>query len=519
MSEDAAPPIGPDLRHGISLSEVTEGEPLFGHVGNSPVVVFREGEEIRAFNAACTHYGAPLAEGVLVHGSLRCPWHHARFSLEDGSVEGGPAFNPLARRAVSVTEGVLRVGEAHDDPPLKARGVPAHHPERVVIVGSGAAGISGAETLRREGYAGPIHLVDPDPDAPYDRPNLSKDYLAGEAPEEWIPLRSHAFLEENGIHRVVDRVRSLDLDEGKVLLQDGEPLPFDALLLATGARARELPVPGADQPHVHTLRSLADCRSIIRDADGARAALVVGASFIGMEVAASLRTRGLKVTVVAPEDVPFAPVFGGQFGTFLQSLMEEKGVSFRLGNAVKAIREKDVILADGASLAADLVVVGVGVEPRTELAKEAGLKVDDGILVDEFLRTSHPRVFAAGDVARYPEARTAKGVRIEHWVLAGRHGRTAAQNILGHRRPFRDVPFFWTKLFDVPVTYIGHAEDWDEAVRAGDCSGDEGCSVTFRRSGRRLALATVHRDQLSLKTEAGMEEGREVEVRPPGGGG
>jgi apoptosis-inducing factor 3 len=513
MSADAAPAVGPDLQEGIPRSKLKEGEPFFGHVGDSPVyVLLDESGEIRAFNAVCTHYGAPLADGILADDTIRCPWHHARFCLADGSVEKGPAFNPLARRSVSVEGQMVKVGDPVDQDPLASRGRPPRSPESVVIVGAGAAGSSAAETLRRGGYAGSIHLVDPDPDAPYDRPNLSKDYLAGEAPEDWIPLRPAGFLEEHGIRRVPARVREVDLDNHWIVLENDETLPFGVLLLAPGARPRTLDVPGARADHVHTLRSLADCRAIISMAEASDRAVVVGASFIGLEVAAALRNRGLDVAVVAPEAVPFAHILGDDLGAFIRSLHEDEGVRFLLENTVREIREDAVVLEDGTELQADLVVVGIGVDPELDLARDAGLEVENGIVVDEFLRTSHPDVYAAGDAALYPEARLGERVRIEHWVLARRQGSTAALNMLGKEEPFRDAPFFWTEHYGTPVAYVGHGKGWDEAVKEGSCK-DGGCSVAFRKDGRLLALATVFRDQMSLEVEAELESGGEAEVR------
>jgi apoptosis-inducing factor 3 len=513
MSADAAPPIGPDLEQGIARSDLKEGEPFFGHVDDSPVyVLLDQAGEIRAYSAVCTHYGGPLADGVLGEGTLRCPWHHARFSMGDGTVDRGPAFNPLAQRSVSVEDGMVKVGDPVDRDPLASRDRPPRSPESVVIVGAGAAGSSAAETLRREGYAGPIRLVDPDPDAPYDRPNLSKQYLAGDAPEEWIPLRPAGFLEENGIKRVPARVQKVDLQSHWIVLENGETLPFGALLLAPGARPRTLDVPGAKADHVYTLRSLADCRAIIARAEESKSAVVVGASFIGMEVAASLRSRGLEVAVVAPEEIPFAPILGPDLGSFIQSLHEEEGVRFFLEATVREIREGAVILEDGTELDADLVVVGIGVDPELDLAREAGLEVEDGIVVDEFLRTSHPDVYAAGDAALYPEPRVGERVRIEHWVVARGQGRAAARNILGKEEPFRDAPFFWTEHYGTPVAYVGHGKGWDEAEKEGHCN-ESGCSVAFRKDGRLLALGTVFQDRLSLETEAKLETGGKGDVR------
>lgn len=505
MSKDAAAPVGPDLSEGISIAELSEGQPVFGHVGDTPVFLIREEDRISAYNAVCTHYGAPLVDGISHDGTLRCPWHHACFSLDDGEVLGGPALDPLPRRSVSVQDDRVSVGDVLKEDPLQRVETPTREPDTVVIVGAGAAGSSAAETLRRGGYKRSILLVDPDQAAPYDRPNLSKDYLAGEAPEDWIPLRPEGFYSDRGIQRINALVSEVDLDNRRVILKGGRSLPFGALILAPGSRPKTLPVPGADLDHVHTLRSLADCRQIIETAESADHAVVVGASFIGMEVAASLTVRGIQVTVVAPETIPFESVLGRDLGDFVKGLHEERGVSFRLENSVKEIRSDSVLLEDGSEVAANLVVVGIGVDPEVGLARKAGLEVDDGVVVDAFLRTSHVDVYAAGDIAQYPDPRLGRSVRIEHWSVAQRQGRTAARNILGKEEAFRDVPFFWTEHFGTPIAYVGHADGWDEAATEGDCEGG-GCATEFRKNGKRLALATVNRDKLSLQTEVEMEE-------------
>jgi NADPH-dependent 2,4-dienoyl-CoA reductase/sulfur reductase-like enzyme len=353
---------------------------------------------------------------------------------------------------------------------------------------------------RRSGCADVV-LLDPDADAPYDRPNLSKDYLAGAAPEEWIPLRPQGFHDENGISRIVGRAVAVDRERRLVRVESGEPISYGALLLATGAVPRNLEIPGAELPHVHTLRSLADCRRIIAEAEAARSAVVVGASFIGMEAAASLRARGLDVTVVAPDDVPFKRTLGPDLGALLWHVHEENGVAFRLGHTIQRIDSTSVVLDDGTEIATDLVVVGIGVRPDTVLAESAGLPVDDGVLVDEYLRTADPRIYAAGDSARFPHAPSGRRIRIEHWVVAQRQGQAAARSILGRDEPYRDVPFFWTSHFGVSVSWVGHAAHWD-TVATETGPGPHDRVFRYREGDRLVALATIGRDRLSLEFEA-----------------
>ena len=379
----------------------------------------------------------------------------------------------------------------------------------IVIIGAGAAGDAAAEMLRREEFQGSISLIGSDQAAPYDRPNLSKDYLAGSAPEEWLPLRSPGFYAEHDIDLMLEtRATSIDLEGGAVLLSNGDSRRFDRLLLATGSRPIRLPIPGADLPHVHYLRSLADCRAIIAGAAEASRAVVIGASFIGMEAAASLRTRGLEVAVVAPESQPLERVLGTEIGKMIRSLHEEKGVRFHLQRTVSEIDSASVTVSDGKELPADIVVIGIGVRPETELAEQAGLVVDNGVVVNEFLETSRPGVFAAGDIARWPDPRSKQRVRIEHWVHAQRQGQVAARNMLGRNEVFDMAPFFWSQHYDVPIAYVGHAGEWDQIEVTGSVEGRD-FLASFRSGGRTLAVASVYRDRESLLAEVALERGDE----------
>jgi NADPH-dependent 2,4-dienoyl-CoA reductase/sulfur reductase-like enzyme len=388
-------------------------------------------------------------------------------------------------------------------------------PKSVVILGAGAAGHAAAEMLRREGYAGKVTLVGADEALPVDRPNLSKDYLAGTAPEEWVPLRPRDHYDTLKIDLMLGaEATSLDTAKKEVTFKDGRTLGYDALILATGAEAIRLPIPGADLPSVHTLRTLADSRAIIAASAGAKRAVVIGASFIGLEVAASLRTRKLEVHVVAPEKRPLERVMGPALGDFVRSLHEEKGVVFHLGEKPKAIDAKGVVLESGARIDATLIVLGVGVRPSTALAEKAGLKVDHGVVVDEYLETSAPGVFAAGDIARYPDPRTGERIRVEHWVVAQRQGQVAAKNVLRkkeERERYAFVPFFWSQHYDVPINYVGHADalTCERIDVAGDAQKRDVMAVFRGKGDRVLAVATIYRDGESLLAELAMETGDE----------
>ncbi|HSC08227.1 MAG TPA: FAD-dependent oxidoreductase [Steroidobacteraceae bacterium] len=493
---------GPDFAIGIAMSELPDNMPVLGHARGKALVLIRKGAEVRALDATCSHYGGPLAEGLVVGETLRCPWHHACFDLRTGEAVGAPALNPIACYEVERRGGRVVVGQKR---PLLAAKSPPRSPASVVIIGAGAAGAAATERLRDLGYRGPITLIGDELSGPVDRPNLSKDYLAGSAPEEWVLLRTPEFYEQiNVALRPGDAAVELNSERKTVTLKSGAVLWYEALLLATGAEPVRLPIEGATLPHVFTLRTLADSRSIIGAAKAARRAVVIGSSFIGLETAASLRTRGLEVYVVSRDSLPLERVLGPQLGRFVQHLHEEHGVHFHLSANPRVIHPHAVELDDGRMLAADLVVLGVGVRPRIGLAEKAGLTVEDGIVVDSFLRTSAPGIWAAGDAARYPELRLQTAVRIEHWVLAQRQGQAVARDMLGLGAPFRDVPFFWSQHYDVTLAYVGHATAKD-VIELNGSLADRDATVVYRRAGRTLAVVTIGRERQSLAIEAALE--------------
>ena len=505
MATEQSKPKGPDLVRGVPLDTLGDGAMVGGHVGEEAVLLARRGDKFFAIGATCSHYGGPLAEGLMVGDTVRCPWHHACFSLRTGEAIGAPAFNPMSCWRVEKHNDTVFVRDKIEPGGTRKAKRPSAKPERVVIVGGGAAGFAAAEMLRREGFAGDVTLISADDAAPYDRPNCSKDYLAGNAPEDWMPLRPAEFYKDQSIKlELRSEVAAIDAKAWQVTLANGQSMPFDKLLLATGAEPVRLDIPGADQPHVHVLRSLTDSRAIIAKAETARRAVVLGASFIGLEVAAALRTRKIDVHVVAPDRRPLERVLGSEFGKFIRAMHEEHGVAFHLEETATAIEGANVKLKGGTTLPADLVVVGIGVRPRVQLAERAGLKTDRGVAVNEYLETSAPGIFAAGDIARWPDAHSRQQLRIEHWVVAERQGQTAACNMLGQRQRFSDVPFFWSQHYDVPINYIGHAEKWDALDIEGSIDKRD-CLVRYRHDGKVLAVASIFRDVDNLKEEAAME--------------
>jgi 3-phenylpropionate/trans-cinnamate dioxygenase ferredoxin reductase subunit len=494
----------PDLSHGISSAQLPDGGMLAGHLGDTEILLLRRGDRLYAIGATCTHYGAPLIDGLVVGDTIRCPWHHACFKLGSGVAIRPPALNDLACWRVEETGGAIYVHEPlhQPAPPMLA---PTGLPESVVIIGGGASANKAAMTLRQEGYAGLITMLSADADAPYDRPVLSKDYLSGHAQADWVPLRSPDFYTDHQINlRLRTPVARIDKDAKELLLENGRRVSYGALLIATGAEPVRLDVPGADLPHVHLLRSLADCNSILADLASVKNCVIAGASFIGLEAAAALRQRDISVHVVAPDAIPMARIMGPEIGTMVLELHKSKGVVFHLETKLAAINPDAVILTSGETIPADLVIVGIGVRPRTALAEAAGLAMDRGVLVDEFLETSAAGVYAIGDIARWPDRRSGERLRVEHWIVAERQGQTAARNILGQRESFDAVPFFWTQHYDISIDYLGHAENWDAINVDGDIAG-QNFIATFLRDGKALAIVSVGRDHETLMAEVAFE--------------
>ncbi len=494
MSEPK-PVSGPDFTQGYSFAKLRDGEMLLGHVDGEHVLLARRGDEVFAVGAACTHYGGFLTDGIMVGDTVRCPLHHACFSLRSGEAVAAPAFTALPCWDVRRDGDTLRLAARKPAPAPRAASPQA--PASIVIIGAGAAGMAAANMLRREGYRGGVTMIDAEANPPVDRPNLSKDYLAGGMPEDWLWVMSDAYYRDNNID-LISGVKATVIDAAKrsVTLADGRTLPYDALLLATGADPVRLPIPGANLPHVHYLRSLPDSRGII--AATAKRAVVIGASFIGLEAAASLRARGLEVHVVAPDHRPLERILGPEIGDFIRALHETHGVIFHLDRKPQSISADTVTLDNGERIGADLVVIGVGVRPAVQIAEQAGLVVDNGVTVDEFLQTSVPGIYAAGDIARYPDAQNGDRVRIEHWDVAQWQGQTAARSMLGRREAYTAVPFFWSAHYDVTLNYVGHAERWDRIEIDGSIQ-DRDCTLRYFAGGRVRAVLTISRDKDSLR--------------------
>jgi len=470
--------------------------------GTTPVLLVRIEGNCYALAAHCTHYGAPLAEGYLSGDRIICPWHHACFNARNGNLEEPPALDSLANYPVRIDGDDIFVDlpdevEDRRTPQMATPNTKADD-RTFAIVGGGAAGYAAAQTLREDGFQGRVVIVTPEDHKPYDRPNLSKDYLQGTAEPEWMPLRPDDFYSEHGIEVLHGKkVKSVSADKKELRLESGEALEYDRLLIATGGVPRTLNLPGSDLKNILVLRSFDSADTIIAAAEKAQNVAVIGASFIGMEAAFSLTKRGKSVTVIAPDKVPFQKTLGPEIGELFQKEHEANGVKFSLGSNVKGFEGdgsvRKVLLETGDSIEADLVIVGVGVRPATDLLDGFELHKDGGVIADQYLSIGSD-IYTAGDIVHFPDARTGETTRTEHWRTALQQGRIAAHNMAGTPTPFTAVPFFWTTQFDVTLNYVGHAVDWDEIKYKGDL-GSKDFLAFYVKAGQIVAVAGMNRDR------------------------
>lgn len=485
-----------------TTGELKDGEMKQVSADGIDILLARVDGKHHAVGAHCPHYGAPLAEGALCGERIVCPWHHACFNATTGDLEEPPALDSLPCYEVRI-DGESVIVSLPDEvtdrrtPTMTKRDSSADG-RLFVILGGGAAGYTAAQTLREDGFQGRILMITREDRLPYDRPNLSKDYLQGNAEPQWMPLRADEFYAEHDIEVVCGKeVVRVDAADKRITFKDGGTLTFDSLLVATGGTPRLLSIPGSDLKNIFVLRSFSDTDAIIKAAPHASHAVVIGASFIGMEAASSLRERKLSVTVVAPDYVPFEKTLGPEIGQLLQQVHEAHGVQFKLGaSAVRFEGDgavKTVVLDSGEHIETDLVIVGVGVRPATSFIEGVQLHKDGGVFVDKHLLAADG-VYAAGDIAYFPSPLTNERQRIEHWRTAQQQGRVAAHNMAGKAVEFDGVPFFWTRQFDAGLLYVGHAASWDEIIYQGDLPSQNFLAF-YVEEDRVLAVAGMNRDR------------------------
>jgi NADPH-dependent 2,4-dienoyl-CoA reductase/sulfur reductase-like enzyme/nitrite reductase/ring-hydroxylating ferredoxin subunit len=495
----------------VAENELMEGAASVVEVEEKKVLLVRSEGRIYACGNECSHYHAPLSDGLIAGHVVTCPWHNARFDIRDGGLVAPPGLNNVSSYETKVENGQVWIRQSGKGTIPMPEG---EDDRTMLIVGAGAAGNSAAETLRREGFAGRIVMVTGESYGPYDRTMLSKDLLSGEAPAKWLPLRGQKFYDRLKVELMTEKqVTAVDPPGRTVTFADGTTMSADKILLATGGEPRTLPVPGADRAGCHYLRSRKDAESILAELETAKTAVIVGASFIGLEVACSLRTRELEVHIVAPEEVPLANIFGEQIGGRIKKTHEENGVIFHLGQTVKELagqdRVSEVVLADGSRLAADLVIIGVGVKPAVDFLEGSGLAKDGAVPVNARLETTAEGIFAAGDIAVVPDGRSGEPRRIEHWVEAGRQGMHAARCMLGARDSYPYVPFFWSKQYGSSLRYVGHAPKFDEVVFRGKVT-DKFFLAGFYVGGKLAAAASVGKARELIRLGQLLEAGKSV---------
>lgn len=497
----------PDLTSTFAVADVPDGGLLHGRVGAEEVVVVRAEGSLRAIGASCSHYGGPLAEGVFDGRCVRCPWHHAAFDTATGRAERGPAITAVAayRVVVDGATAVVEPAEPVDPSPVKG-------PDRIVVVGGGPAAHAFVHRLVERGATGEILLIGDEPGRPIDRPNVSKDYLAGEADPEWMPLPGAEVYDGDAVElRTGTSVTAVDLEARTVTTDDGTVEAYDVLVLATGAEPRRLP----DDADVRYLRTQADADAIAEALGEGGAAVVVGGSWIGLEAASSLVARGATVDLVAPEPQLLVGLVGEDLSARIELAQRQGGVTLHLGREVQSVVGGRVQLDDGTVLEADVVLAGIGVTPRTGLLESAGVPAEDGVAVDSAFRVvgadgaAIEGVLAIGDIARAPWGHLAADdgegrARIEHVSVAISHGMAAADALLGLEGAMPGAPFFWTAQHDMSLRYVGHATDPERFEVDGDPEADD-ATVKVWQDGRIAAVITIGRDGASLLAELALE--------------
>ena len=460
------------MQRAARFDDLREDQGTRVSIADTPILLVREGDQVHAFSADCPHAGAPLEQGAICNGRIVCPWHKGTFAVADGSLIEPPPLAGLKRYPVAIENGDVLVSPHAQNEPART---PAADTRTMAVIGAGAAGAAACATLREAGFDGRLVLIGPEHGMPYDRTALSKFVLAGDMPPEKIPpLLPDDFLSTQRIERVEANVERLDAGTKQIDLSNELTLNYDAALICTGGIPKPMDVPGSNLHGVFLLRSRDDAATILSSLEAARKALIVGASFIGLEVASSLRKRGMDVTVIAPGKVPLGSQFGDELGRMFQRLHEKNGVVFRMESKATAFLGDDVVkeaeLDSGEKLPVDLVIIGTGVSPATDFLQGVELADDGGIPVDSSMHVAGlaPGLYAAGDIAQFPLPRSDKTLRIEHWRVAQQHARVAALNMAGADEHYTGVPYFWTYHFGKRVEYLGHASEHDEVVIDGD---------------------------------------------------
>lgn len=475
----------------LALDAIPLGGKAEGKAGDDAVLFLRDADGVRAFQAKCPHLGAPLAKGEICGGRLYCPWHKAAFAIADGSLAEPPALEALTRYPVRIEGGDAVAVLTPEPAPARRAATPIGS---VLIVGTGAAAVACVTTLRRDGFSGAITMVGREAHPPYDRTKLSKQFLAKPTPAEKTLLEPD-FAAAHRVERIEAAATRVDPATRSVTLADGRVLTGDALLIATGSRAVVSDFAGRDLDGVMTLRSLDDAVRLSAAAEHARRVVVIGAGFIGLEAAAFLTKRGLSVTILSREAVPFAKRFGEAVGAALMRYHAGNGVTFVTGRVARIAGTGSVAAVeteDGARLPADIVLIGAGAAPETAIVAGVEPDAQGGLPVGADLRLADG-VWAAGDIAAFPERGSGLTARIEHWRLAQQHGTHVARAILGATGAFAGAPFFWSNQGDKRLDYGGYAPDFDRIILQGDPDALDFIAY-YVRDGRAVAACSIGRN-------------------------
>ncbi len=475
-------------------ADLVEGIPMVAAIGEEKALLARVRGKVYAVGHKCPHYEEKLEHGALFGTLIVCKSHFARMDITTGRALAAPAYNDLPVYPVRIEAGDVWLGPVVKPKFPKPAAEIGSDPRTFLIVGAGAAGNMAAETLRRQGFAGRIVMITAESERPYDRPNLSKDFITGKVDEDYLHLHGSKFYPNQGIELLTGRkVVSLDTADKAAVLEGGETIRFDRALLASGGTPRRLPVPGADGQGCFMLRTAEDARAIVSAAARWKTVVLIGAGFIGLELAGSLRDKDLEVVVVAPEALPLANVLGDRVSAYMKSLHESREVRFLMGRTASRIEgepgAKVVTLSDGVRLPAGFVIIGLGITPAVDYLAGTGLVENGAVPVDAAMRTRAPDVFAAGDIAALPDADWERR-RVEHWVAAQRQGQRAAMSMLDLDPGRTEVDFFWSKQAGASLKYIGHAREFDQVVYRGVV--EEGRFLAgYYRKGVLKAAATV----------------------------
>lgn len=487
-----------------NINDLNEGEmKAFDIAEDQKVLLVKINGKFHAMGGLCPHYGAPLHEGILSGDRIVCPWHHAAYDARSGDLKEPPSLDALAHYEARVDgeNVIVRVPEPFEGSraPHMTKSDPEADKRTFVIIGTGAAGNAAAQTLREDGFKGRIVMITHENRLPYDRPQLSKEYMEGKSDEGAVQLRPEDFYRDCDIELMFQKkVTRVDVGKKMISFENGERMSYDKALIASGGTPRRLDIPGAELGNVFTLRSFDDADKIFQASEKADNILIVGSSFIAMETANAFRERKRPVTVVTREAVPFESALGPELGKMFRDLHERNGVDFKFQAELDRFEgERDVqavVLKSGDRIKADMVVLGVGVTPATDFLRDSGLLMPDGsIRVDDHFRAG-PDIFAAGDVATFPEWRTGEEVRIEHWRTSEQQGFVAGHNMAGVDTPYRSVPFFWTNQVGLYFRYVGHARKWDEIIFHGD-PADLDFIAFYAKNNRVYAAAANNREK------------------------